>query len=409
MYQPDTLQFFLNILENMRIPAAIMRKPYDNAAIFDLGIRRIVYPQMNSETFADHFFSSCKSNVIYKAFDEFLFSYLILMLPEKPDDSFLVIGPYALEPFTETDILNKAQKFNITPDLYPVFKKCYNSLPVLHDASMLFTLVNSYAATIWGSMESFTMVELTNLETITENPDSLHHPLENAKELILSMKNADLRYASENEFLQMVANGQIHKIEMYLNLIDLKSSEQRHVDKVRNAKNYAIIMNTLLRKTVEHSAVPPVHIDKVSSAFAKKIELQTSEQAIIRLLKEMARKYAFLVKNHSMRGYSALIRKVLTHIDNDLSVDLSLRTLADIVEVNPSYLSTLFKKETGHTLTEYVTRKRIDHAVFLLNATAMQVQTIASYCGIPDVCYFSKTFKKYMGKTPTEYREVVGK
>ena len=121
----------------------------------------------------------------------------------------------------------------------------------------------------------------------------------------------------------------------------------------------------------------------------------------------MARKYAFLVKNHSMKGYSPLIRQVLTHIDNDLSVDLSLKTLASLVSTNPSYLSTCFKKETGHTLTEYVTEKRIQHAIFLLNATNMQVQTIASYCGIPDVCYFSKIFKRLTGKTPTEYREYI--
>ena len=121
----------------------------------------------------------------------------------------------------------------------------------------------------------------------------------------------------------------------------------------------------------------------------------------------MARKYAFLVKNHSMKGYSSLIRQALTHIDNDLSADLSLKALAETLGTNASYLSTLFKKETGHTLTEYVTDKRIQHAVFLLNATNMQIQTIASYCGIPDVCYFSRIFKKLKGKTPSEYRDLV--
>ena len=47
----------------------------------------------------------------------------------------------------------------------------------------------------------------------------------------------------------------------------------------------------------------------------------------------------------------------------------------------------------------------MEHALFLLNSTNMQIQTIAQYCGIPDVNYFTKTFKKYIGKTPKEYRE----
>ncbi len=407
MNHSETLDFFLTILENLRIPAHILQEPYNMDSVSAFSIRKIAYPKMNYENFSNRFFQSCKSNTIYQAFDEFFFHYLILMLPDNKESSFLVIGPYALEPFTETDILNKAQEFNIPPESYPLFKQCYETVPILSDSSTLFTLVNSYASTLWGSMDSFVMEELTNLTTFTDAVADNLLSAETAEELIHSMKNADIRYAAENEFLQIIAQGQTHKIEMYLNEINLSSSEQRHVDKVRNAKNYAIIMNTLLRKTVEQSTVPPVHIDRVSSAFAKKIELQTSEGDLVLLLKEMARKYAFLVKNHSMKGYSPLIRQVLTHIDNDLSVDLSLKTLASLVSTNPSYLSTCFKKETGHTLTEYVTEKRIQHAIFLLNATNMQVQTIASYCGIPDVCYFSKIFKRLTGKTPTEYREYI--
>ena len=166
-------------------------------------------------------------------------------------------------------------------------------------------------------------------------------------------------------------------------------------------------MNTLLRKAAENGSVHPVHIDKLSSDFAKKIELQTSEKGVTILIQEMARKYTLLVKNHSMHGYSTLVRRVLVHIDTDLAGDLTLNTQAKLLNVNPCYLSTVFKKETGHTLTEYVTSKRIEHAIFLLNTTKMQIQTIAQYCGIPDICYFTKTFKKMVGKSPSEYKNTI--
>ena len=106
-----------------------------------------------------------------------------------------------------------------------------------------------------------------------------------------------------------------------------------------------------------------------------------------------------------MKGYSLLIQKVLVRIDSDLTADLSLKTQAELLNVNASYLSTLFKKETGATLTDYVNKKRVEHALFLLNSSSMQIQTIAQYCGIPDVNYFTKIFKKYVGKTPKEYRD----
>jgi len=65
----------------------------------------------------------------------------------------------------------------------------------------------------------------------------------------------------------------------------------------------------------------------------------------------------------------------------------------------------LFKQEVGETLTEYVNGKRIKRAMQLLETTKMQVQTIAQNCGILDVHYFSKIFKKTTGMTPKEYRE----
>jgi YesN/AraC family two-component response regulator len=96
---------------------------------------------------------------------------------------------------------------------------------------------------------------------------------------------------------------------------------------------------------------------------------------------------------------------VILRIETDLVADLSLKAHAEYLSVNASYLSNLFKKETGITLTEYVNRARIDHAIFLLNTTDMQIQTIAQNCGVPDVNYFTKLFKRTIGKTPKEYRE----
>ena len=105
-----------------------------------------------------------------------------------------------------------------------------------------------------------------------------------------------------------------------------------------------------------------------------------------------------------MKGHSQLISQLLLHIEADLSADLSLSALAKQLSVNSSYLSTLFKKELGATLTEYVSKRRVNYAMLLLDTTSLQIQAIAQHCGIPDVNYFTRTFKKYAGMTPKEYR-----
>lgn len=91
-------------------------------------------------------------------------------------------------------------------------------------------------------------------------------------------------------------------------------------------------------------------------------------------------------------------------IQHDLTADLRLKTIAEKLNVNSSYLSSLFHKEYGCTLTEFINKQRIDRGIQLLQQTAKPVQEIAAECGIQDVNYFIKLFKKQTGFTPNRYR-----
>lgn len=400
----NDLSFLQNILKNMQVNASVVSEPFENIPVYDFGIRNITFPYLDYDTYTRNFCRTCKPNILYRAYDEYHFNYMFMQLPNQEIPSYLIIGPYTLKPFTDTEILDKVQQFAIPVEQFWSFKKCYSHVPLISDSSIFFTIINSFAEKLWGSMDDYVLKDLVSLGEASNNK-MLSSDDYSSDELSKAMGLLEEKYAAENELMQMISHGQLHKIEMYFNQIDFRSEEQRLADPVRNAKNYAIILNTLLRKATEEGGVHPIHIDKISSMFAKKIEMQTSEKGISMLFKEMARKYALTVKNHSLKGYSKMVRRVMIQVDTDLSSDLSLSAQARLLDVNPNYLSTVFKKETGRTLTEYVTGKRIEHAVFLLNSTNMQIQTIAQYCGIPDICYFTKTFKKIVGKTPTEYRK----
>lgn len=77
--------------------------------------------------------------------------------------------------------------------------------------------------------------------------------------------------------------------------------------------------------------------------------------------------------------------------------------------VTGSYLSTLFKKETGVTITDYINTTRIRQSLILLNSTNLSISEIAARCGFVDANYYSRIFKKFQGKTPKHYRESVQK
>jgi YesN/AraC family two-component response regulator len=163
-------------------------------------------------------------------------------------------------------------------------------------------------------------------------------------------------------------------------------------------------MNTLLRKAAENGGVHPMYIDTVSSAYAVKIETLANTPEAFEMMKDMISTYCRLVRKHSISSYSPLVQKAITMINADLSANLTLSMIAEAHNISSGYLATVFKKEVGMTVSEYIREKRINYAEHLLLTTHMQIQTVALHCGIMDVQYFSKIFKKQTGKTPKEFR-----
>lgn len=98
------------------------------------------------------------------------------------------------------------------------------------------------------------------------------------------------------------------------------------------------------------------------------------------------------------------IRTVKAYVLQHCAEDLSLELLAGMVYLSPSYLSRLFKRETGETLSSYVQNIRIEQAKTLLRTTSLKTYEVAERVGIPDPVYFSRIFKKITGVKPKDFR-----
>ncbi len=220
------------------------------------------------------------------------------------------------------------------------------------------------------------------------------------------IKEIEARYSLENDMIRAVSQGNYKALSTALSAeVFMNNVEKRSDDAVRNLKNYMIIFNTLLRKGAEVGNVHPFYIHGMSSEFAVRIEKCKTLNDIEKLWNDMAKSYCNLVKTHYIKDYSPLVQNIVMLIDADLTADLTLNSLSKKLNVNASYLSTLFKKDTGYTLTEYVSNKRTERAKRLLETTNHQIQQISHECGVLDVNYFVKIFKKHTGKTPKQYRD----
>ncbi len=399
------LKFFQGILNNYRIHSCIIPvndKSYRNA---DRGLRDFLSMEEEYDQLFCTAHESVTENTICKITDDFFCNYIFIILPDSDPVSVFVAGPFIDMDLNQSSLMEIAEKNNIPTHILSQLQKYYTSVPVYTDHDVILSLFNSFGEVLWGSINNFSYKTI-NMTYQNQSFPKIVKNLENKTEdALLAMQMLERRYDGERKMIQAVSQGMTHQAEQIL----LKSSaimlEMRVSDPVRNIKNYSIIVNTLLRKAAEQGGVHPLYIDGVSSDFAKRIERIRSVEEGVNMHHEMIDKYCMLVKKHSMKSYSPLVQKVIALVDFDITSDLSLSHQAEILNVNASYLSTLFKKEMGITLTEYVSKKRVEQAAFLLTSTNQQIQTVSQNCGIYDVNYFTKLFKKHTGKTPKEYRE----
>lgn len=401
------INFVKRLLENLQIQFRYLSKSSPMTNEKALGLQHILNYEYDHGKLLQELELQCKPNTIYKIFTPLLCHYALFQIPNSKPVVYAYIGPYSLNEITKQDILHIANQFHVAPGHLQQIEKFYETIPKLSDENILMSILYTLGEYLWNGSDNFTLKSIRDLSSLNATPVTPLPDIQTQEEALLSMQLLEKRYESEHNLIHAVSMGQTHKAELYFSQLSTRQFQRRNSDPVRDTKNNGIILNTLLRIAADRAGVHPIHMDEISSKYARKIELIPSSAAGVALMKEMIHKYCLLVKNHSLKGYSFLVRKVITRINADLTADLSLKAQAEALNVNASYLSALFKKETGTTLTEYVNRKRIEHAILLLNTTDMQIQVIAQYCGISDVNYFTKTFKKIIGKTPTEYRELI--
>ncbi|OWZ84079.1 helix-turn-helix domain-containing protein [Natranaerobius trueperi] len=102
---------------------------------------------------------------------------------------------------------------------------------------------------------------------------------------------------------------------------------------------------------------------------------------------------------------SRVIKRACKYIDYNYNKNISLNDIAEVVCLNPYYISHIFKKEIGISFIEYLTYKRMQKAKYLLLDTNETISEIAIRVGYSDPNYFSRVFKKYFGSPPSNFRK----
>lgn len=372
--------------------------PFEGLDMFDYGLRKTLDPMFDWPGFGQSLLDTIPSHSLVLAEGVFELHFGLFRLPDEPDVVYCV-GPWRTGPRSEKS--TQWCRTHLDQRCNDAIEEYYNAVRVLQGS-----VVGSELYAVLSLVEPanrFEIIEWHEFMPLNFRPD-IRFFTEPAFQQDMPASMIEQRYENENKLLAGIARGDTAAAMEAMEQFKRFRIAARFSDPLRDRKNLVIILNTLMRKAIESASVHPYYIDKISSKYALRIENMTSEAEEAALLRDMIKEYCAYVQRYSLKSYSPLVQKVINHINLNLDSALSLKSLAAMCYISPSYLSNIFKQETGQTLTDYINSQRISRAARRLTTSDVSIATVAESVGILDVNYFTKMFKKMMGVTPTHYR-----
>lgn len=204
-------------------------------------------------------------------------------------------------------------------------------------------------------------------------------------------------------------------------LILINSNELHGIDEKKEVRYYCVIINPSFFADVNFEHVfLKTHIKndgRVKSSFDALIyEYETKKEGSDMRVKSIVYSLmAYLLENYKLeqlsgREYDVKMTKmirlnsVLSFISKHYQEKISTAELAAMCFLSECYFCRFFKNATGCSVVDYINRFRAERAAVLLRNTPASITEIASDVGFYDVNFFSRVFKKYMKKSPSEYR-----
>ncbi|MEK3888094.1 response regulator transcription factor [Bacillus sp. FSL K6-3431] len=184
-------------------------------------------------------------------------------------------------------------------------------------------------------------------------------------------------------------------IELYFDRLNVNKDYKSHIV----IRKYTIDLISYIHYSVQ--------IDKYyrHTTSIEKLVYASNITQIAEVLQDYCEELLHTINNQNDTR-SPIVQNVLEYMHANYDQELSLKTLSQRFHVNPIYLGQLFQKELGIVFSEYINHYRLEKAKELLKNTHLRAGDIGKQVGYSDTTYFYKQFKKSVGATPTEWRNI---
>lgn len=233
--------------------------------------------------------------------------------------------------------------------------------------------------------------KLEDFETMSLN-EKITYSHEVREQLALAIKNANLEEGEKllKTTISIVANS---------DLGILKRTEE-----LRALKNIFLSFNTLFSYNAELGGLSPILAHYKAEKYAIMIERVESEEEAWKIYYEYFYDYIDGNSRIIKTNNKSISEDVLDYINKNFTNRITIDEISNYMHLNSAHLMRKFKKETGKTIQQMITEKRIQESCRLLASSNMSNTEISLMVGFNSPSYFTTTFKHYLNVTPKDYR-----
>lgn len=225
-------------------------------------------------------------------------------------------------------------------------------------------------------------------------------------------QNFHTDYNEEFAFYNYIANGDVEQVRRFMappeaeNMYDDGRYGMLSSNLLQNIRYHFVVSVAIISRLCVEKGLERELAYTLSDLYISSMDKLNSKRDILMLHNEMLMDFTLKMKELPKRQvYSIQIVRAMNYIFEHRNEAVDATVVALALEVNRSYLSTLFKKETGMGLAGFIRREKIKAAANMIKFSDYSYVEIAQYFAFSNQSHFIQCFKKEMGCTPREYRK----
>lgn len=217
-------------------------------------------------------------------------------------------------------------------------------------------------------------------------------------------------YDIELDFYQLVSSGDVKTLSDMLQTEEedeavLVARGILSEDKIRNRRYHEIVLVAMISRFCIEEGMEEMESYNLSDFYINKLDKAQTKQQIVEVHNQIVMDYAKRMKKvKKKKVISPHCVKAMDYVYDHLHERIDVRDVAEFVGVERSYLSKLFHKEVGQTISDYIMDKKLQTARNMLLYSDFSCTEISQYLAFASGSYFARCFKVKYGATPNSYR-----